>query len=198
MIVAKSPFSGIVFEIKVCLVYILLYRWYAMKYLTFLSDQNNPNMTDEEIKTHLKRWKRYAEAQRLEKEWMNERLSWLFTPQTILFAALAFIYGKDTLSTSVTDALRTVIPLAGLTISVIVMIGVGAAGVMHWQWTSKLKEIANLINKDAPEYEVPFGSPPYAPARISSIVPVALSLVFIVAWAYVLWMPCACSDSCCR
>ena len=40
---------------------------------------------------HFLAWQRYTEAANQEKEWMHQRLSWIFTTQGFLFAAFVAV-----------------------------------------------------------------------------------------------------------
>lgn len=132
-------------------------------------------------RARLKTWERFNSAASAEKEWMNTRLNWLFTSQTILIAALAFIV-KDTgtQSRETMEFLKNVISWTGLFVSFFVLIGVLAAGVMHWKWTSKLNKLAKKLKSNG--IGVSFGSKPHLPARTSSVIPSLLALVFVAVW----------------
>jgi hypothetical protein len=141
---------------------------------------------------NIKLWKRFKEASTSEKGWMHERLSWLFTPQVILFSAFALIYdSRFEAAVELKKILKLIIPAMGIGTSVVVLIGTCAAAVMHWKWTSRLNDIAKEINgeenfKAKGKIIVSFGTPPYWPARTSSILPCILPALFIIAWFVVI------------
>jgi hypothetical protein len=73
-----------------------------------------------EIDRILERYLRFEEAARSEKQWINERLGWLFTPQSILFAALGVTFSDKIQTDQNSLALvRFVIPLVGMSICVV-------------------------------------------------------------------------------
>jgi len=134
----------------------------------------------------LKIWDRFVDAATSEKGWMHDRLMWMFTPQGILFAAFILtLQNRFGENIEIVNFMRLMIPLVGLLISISVFLGVVAAGVMHWKWTSRLNDLAKEINADEPII-VTFGSAPHLPARSSSILPSIIALVFVAAWAAVI------------
>ncbi len=133
----------------------------------------------------LKIWDRFVQAATSEKGWMHDRLMWMFTPQGVLFAAFVLtLQDRFGTNTETVEFMRVMIPTVGLVISVVVFLGVVAAGVMHWKWTSRLNDLANQINTTSKN--VTFGSEPHWPARSSSILPSIISMVFVVAWTAVI------------
>lgn len=133
----------------------------------------------------LKIWDRFVEAATSEKGWMHDRLMWMFTPQGVLLAAFVLtLQDKFGANTEIVEFMRLMIPTVGLIVSVVVFLGVVAAGVMHWMWTSRLNDLAKQINNTSKI--VTFGSEPHWPARSSSILPSIISMVFVVAWTLVI------------
>ena len=142
-------------------------------------------MTDDERKKLITQWQLFCDAAAAEKSWMHERLSWLFTPQGVLFAAFILTQRDDyTDSKEIISYLQAVIPSLGVIISTSVLVGVSAAGVMHFKWTTKLNELADIINTNGGA--VTFGSHPHWPARTSSFIPFVLASVFVIAWVCLL------------
>lgn len=129
-------------------------------------------------------WERFREASSLEKDWMNNRLTWLFTPQGILFAAfsLSFRGPSNPANQDYIDAIQLAIPILGMTSSLIVFAIVLAAAVMHKKWFSILEEIVTKrVTND-----LTFGSTPKAPVRIARWLPVFIPLLFFFAWFYIM------------
>jgi uncharacterized membrane protein YidH (DUF202 family) len=103
-----------------------------------------PETKERDFDSTLEKYLRYDEAARLEKQWANERLGWLFTPQSILFAALGFTFSdKLQIDQHSVGVIRAVIPLVAICICLVVFLVVLAAARMHWKWTS-----TGLINGD--------------------------------------------------
>lgn len=139
---------------------------------------------DSSEEREIKRWERFRDAAAQEKQWMHDRLSWLFTSQGILFAALALtLMKKDDVDSLLRHELRIAIPLVGLLVSVCVFGGVLAACRMHWLWTTRVNDLAANLNQSGNASDVPFGSEPHWPAHSSSVLPGFLALVFVVTWA---------------
>ena len=148
-------------------------------------------------------WKRFNEAAAEEKRWMSNRLTWVFTPQTILIGAYVLVlrFGNGSREGASGEAcseisqlcdLALVILLVGLATSILGFLGLFAAGRMHWKWTTRLNCLAEEIDRDvrSGDYRksarVPFGSCPHWPARSSSIIPPLMALIFVLAWGYIL------------
>ena len=142
-------------------------------------------MSDFEQHEHMNAWKRYEDASHKEKDWMHQRLGWLFATQGFLFAGfvavLRFISETKESDTENQDLinLEFVIPIFGIIVSLAGFIGTFAAARMHWIWTSQLNKI---VNQTLHPRSLTFGTPPYYPARTSSIIPPLLSLSFILVW----------------
>ena len=81
-------------------------------------------------------YERLDAACRLEKDWMNHRLGWLFSSQSILFAA----YGLALRSPNPTFAadFLLVVPWLGVALSAVVGLTTGAAARAYHQWTTDL------------------------------------------------------------
>ncbi len=135
----------------------------------------------------IKRWERYADAANKEKDWMHSRLNWLFVPQGVLFAALAFII-EQYHDSRVDDLLwlRAIVTCAGFLIALSSFIGTCAAGRMHYLWTSLSNTLAEDLNKDKPV--VSFGMKPHWPARSSSVLPSFIAFVFVIAWIVLIFL----------
>jgi hypothetical protein len=132
----------------------------------------------------LERYSRYDEAARLEKQWINERLSWLFTPQSILFAALGFTFSdKINLDPILLNLIRAVIPLVAISISIVVFIVVLAACRMHYKWTNSMKECVVEYKKSGGNAgDLTFGTGPYWPASWARWSTLVIPIIFLVAW----------------
>jgi hypothetical protein len=140
-----------------------------------------------ELKQQIIIWKRFAEAAHMEKDWMHTRLSWLFTPNGVLLTALVLSLQKDRIPKEYYDLvelLQKVIALSGFAISLIVLMGVAAACIMHFRWTSRCNQLSDIINSQVEQ--VPFGLKPRFPARSSSVLPFLLALVFVAAWSWII------------
>ena len=128
-------------------------------------------------------WQRYKEAAGAEKEWMNERLSWLFTPQGVLFAAFSITLRSNTVEDShLINVIRNILPLLGIAISIVVFMAVLSAAVMHRKWFKKLQEIA----RKNPYDEFTFGSAPDWPAWLARWFPISIPILFVFAWFFLL------------
>jgi hypothetical protein len=127
------------------------------------------------------RWKLVKKAAFAEKAWMHDRLKWLFSPQTILFAAYGLTMQPAAAPRNLLAALRFSIALLGATSSFIVLFVVLAAARMHLKWTREMQSIAREYPKD-----VTFGSRPYWPAGLARWLPLLLPLCFGLVWLYIL------------
>jgi hypothetical protein len=131
----------------------------------------------------LERYLRYQDAAALEKHWINERLGWLFTPQSILFAALGFTYSdKMPADTAALGTIRAIIPVVAIAISIVAFIAVLSACVMHREWTLHMTKLSD-------DYKVPgdpdiltFGSTPRWPSAWARWSTLAIPIVFMLAW----------------
>ena len=147
----------------------------------------------------LERYLRYEEAARLEKQWTNERLGWLFTPQAILFTALGFAFSDKVQGHERTLRLiRGLIPLLGIAIALLVFGCVFAACWMHHVWTGGLQKCADrcvMAFKEGIESGVStkrgtyvtFGRKPYLPARLARWATTIIPAAFLVAWGVILF-----------
>ncbi len=82
------------------------------------------------------------------------------------------------------NELLLVVPSIGLLISLAGLIGVLAAGRMHYIWTTQLNLLAGRLNKD--DLNVSFGIKPHWPARSSCIIPIFIAFLFCVAWLFII------------
>lgn len=113
-----------------------------------------------------------------EHELINRRLTWLLTSQSILFAALAFVLGKDI------DAARQavfllVVPILALVISLSILIGVIMAIIAKFTIWKQYKKEQNL-----PEY--PLGVRTWI-TRGALVPDMLIPLAFIIAWICLLF-----------
>jgi len=147
----------------------------------------------------LKRWERFRDASQYENQRMHDRFNWLMISQPVLFTALAFAV-KEHLDCSLqgsglTEECKRLGPVfekveflticLGLMISLLALVGLTAAGTMHWQWTSSLNALASKLNDDKEnEPTVPFGRKPHWPARTTSLIAPIIALTFVFAWLY--------------
>ena len=149
----------------------------------------------------LDQWERFAKAASDEKRWMNDRLTWLFASQAVFFGAYVFVLehsqdsGNGKLTSIVLSNFLPVMIWIGFFSAFLTLVGVIAAGIMHWNWTSRLNGLAMEIHGTYSNFYGPekplitFGSPPYWPAGTSSVIPSLLAMTFLVPWIYVaaLW-----------
>jgi len=136
----------------------------------------------------LERYLKYQDAARLEKHWINERLGWLFTPQSILFAALGFTFSdKLDIDLHAVQTLRTVIPWVGMAFSFVVFLVVLAACVMHRKWTNLMKRcVADHSQAGGDVADLTFGNKPHWPADWSRWSTLFFPAVFFIAWLIIL------------
>lgn len=148
----------------------------------------------------LKRWETFSEAAGQEKKWMHERLNWVLLSQPILFTALGFLLNvQSKCDGTQTGRLATLcaqaglathgVSFLGLAISSFALIGLAAAGRMHWKWTSAVNEISKIVNdldfvrSDSVHHSiVSFGNYPHWPARTSSLVAPTICGCFLFLW----------------
>ncbi len=110
-----------------------------------------------------------------EHDLINRRLTWLLTSQTILFAALAFVLGKEELSVQ-QSFFSEIISILGMGISIAILIGVLMgilAKVMTWR-------DAKAIDKNQQ-----FGVRTWI-TMIAFIPDVFMPIAFAIAW-YCIW-----------
>jgi len=131
-------------------------------------------------------WERYRDAARSENEWMIQRLGWLLTSQTILFGAygllLTTVQSNDEVAAQLA-AFRWTIAIGGWVLAILGTVSTANAGRMHFKWTS---ELIRLVEESPDKRSLTFGNPPYWPARLTSIVPASVALVFVGGWVLVL------------
>jgi phosphoglycolate phosphatase len=132
-----------------------------------------------------KAWEKCKEASFSEKQWMNDRLSWLFMPQSILFAAFTFSLKADNIGNNsvLAKVIQTGLPLIGILISIIIYSAVISAAIMHRKWFCRLE----ILAKQLPSEKVTFGSKPYWPAIIARWVPPQIPLIFLALWVVLLF-----------
>jgi phosphoglycolate phosphatase len=130
-------------------------------------------------------WEKCKEASFSEKQWMNDRLSWLFTPQSILFAAFTFSLKSDNIGNNsvLAKIIQIGLPCIGILLSIIIFFAVFSAAVMHRKWFCRLEFVARQL----PSEEVTFGSKPYWPVRIARWFPTGIPLIFLALWCVLLF-----------
>jgi hypothetical protein len=116
-----------------------------------------------------------------EDDLIGQRVSWFTASQAFLLTALAIAnQGKSTLPSPANNALFPLIPIVALSSSILIFCGVLAGIGALFQWRARLQALARR-HPEAPSL-----------AHDSWImalgwgVPVALPVVFIVAWLYLL------------
>jgi hypothetical protein len=137
----------------------------------------------------LEKYLRFQEAAALEKHWTNERLGWLFTPQSILFAALGFTFSdKLQLDQHSLGIIRAVIPLVAIGICIVAFVAVLAACRMHYKWTKEMKGCKDQYEKATGRgSDLTFGSKPYWPADWARWSTLLIPLIFFFAWVAIFW-----------
>jgi hypothetical protein len=128
----------------------------------------------------LHRWTLVKDAAYGEMRWTHDRLNWLFSPQTILFAAYGLTLQESAGPPELLAALRTGIALLGVISSFVVLVVVTAAARMHLKWTQGMRSFASRYPND-----LTFGSRPYWPAEVARWLPLLLPLCFCLVWLYV-------------
>lgn len=88
----------------------------------------------------LKYYDRAIDACNKEKQWAHERLTWLFTPQTILFAAIGVANSNNITNAHIKYLLNYIIPILGSLTSLVVSIGVFSAAFMHREWSERARD----------------------------------------------------------
>lgn len=150
-----------------------------------MSSSNKPSFEEHQ---HFRAWRRFHRAAAAEKEWMHQRLGWLFAAQAFLFAAYGLILqqgiGKCTAESSPAACaqlavIEWLVPRVALALNVLGLLGTAAAARMHWRWTTSLNDaVTDLQNPGV----LTFGTKPYWPARTSSLIPPLISFIFCSAW----------------
>ena len=116
-----------------------------------------------------------------EDDLIGQRVSWFTASQAFLLTALAIAHqGKTTLPTSANNALFPLIPIVALCSSILIFCGVVAGIAALSQWRARFRALLRE-NPDVPRvvndgWIVVMGWS----------APLALPLVFIVAWVYLL------------
>jgi len=127
--------------------------------------------------------KRFCEAKHLEKQWANERLGWLFTPQSILFAFFGLTFTE--IDAPASQTLRWLIAILGGCLSGLVLASVWAAARMHLFWTQKAREVAQAYEALPNGDSLTFGTGRQWPAQVSRLSAVGIPVLFLIIWAFV-------------
>lgn len=128
-------------------------------------------------------WCRLLAACNAEKEWMRDRLNWLFIPQAVLFAAYAVILAETSPRYALlTDKMILVIPMTGMALTAVVFVAIFAARVKYREWWNRLCAISVRHND-----HLTFGTGEMWPAYVSSWVPTVICVIFFASWAFVLF-----------
>jgi cytochrome c oxidase subunit IV len=140
----------------------------------------------------LEEWLRCQQAARLEKQWMHERLSWLFTPQSILFAALGLTFSDKFQSEhQAITVVRWVISWVAILNCAVVLLAVFAACFMHSAWTRRMKKYAKAYpGSEGHRGHLTFGSEPQWPARLARYLAAVLPLIFLLGWVAIMVGTC--------
>lgn len=147
--------------------------------------------------------KSYDDRLKFEHDLINRRLTWLLTSQSILFAALAFVLGKNMLDASETGSLERgdffdILACLGLSISLLIWIGVvmGITAKCTVWYDERIKKLAPtakrpwilalLLNDAWPkrnrtEDEIPLGVRTYI-TLIALLPDFFMPLAFAWAW----------------
>jgi hypothetical protein len=145
----------------------------------------------------------YDRRQSTEHELINRKLTWLFSSQSILFAALAFVLGKEVKDDYKDSFLQTICPL-GVCVSIFIFIGVFMCIIAKrrsWKDSKDIleKEITAMKQSSLPskasalvELESQYTKVQYWGVRNSitklALIPdVLMPLAFAAAWIYLWW-----------
>jgi uncharacterized integral membrane protein len=116
-----------------------------------------------------------------EDDLIGQRVSWFTASQAFLLTALAIAnQGETRLPSPTNNALFPLIPVVALASSVLIFFGVLAGIAALFQWRTRLKTLAARY-PEAPRL--------HREGWIMALgwtVPIALPLVFIIAWLYLL------------
>jgi len=116
-----------------------------------------------------------------EDDLIGQRVSWFTASQAFLLTALAIAHqGKTTLPTPATNALFPLIPIIALASSVVIFFGVLAGIAALLQWRARLLalcERAPALPRLTHEAWI---------MTLGWSAPIALPIVFILAWVYLL------------
>jgi hypothetical protein len=116
-----------------------------------------------------------------EDDLIGQRVSWFTASQAFLLTALAIAHqGKTTLPTPTNNALFPLIPIVALSASVLIFCGVVAGIAALFQWRARL----HALTRRHPE--LPRLRNDAWIMGMGWSAPLALPLVFILAWAYLL------------
>jgi len=145
----------------------------------------NPKIDDD---IEAERYANLRDAAILEKRWIHERLSWLFTPQAFLFAILGFSYSEKIQSefSKIILIIRYSIPVCGFVISFLVFLGVLSACRMHKFWTEGMREAAESKNLKKRGI-LTFGTGPIWPAYLARGISLGFPLTVGLAWMAILY-----------
>jgi len=129
-------------------------------------------------------WEANLKAAILEKQWMNDRLTWYTTFQSILFAAYGLIIAVDESKNPDVVTLKLILAALGIVISFLGAVLVVSASTMHYIWHKELKKISNKYCTDETGWDsrFTFGRNPGWPAWVSRIFPVLITLAPCGGW----------------
>jgi hypothetical protein len=116
-----------------------------------------------------------------EDDLIGQRVSWFTASQAFLLTALAIAHqGKTSLPTPSNNALFPLIPIVALCSSILIFCGVLAGIGALFQWRNRLNALASRYP------DVPRLANDAWIMALGWSVPIALPLVFIIAWVYLL------------
>ena len=113
----------------------------------------------------------------IEHELINRKLTWLLSSQSILFAALAFVVGKD-VPQAHHDLFFNIVPMLGMSISLLILIGVlmaVAAKVVCWK---DYNRISHSVERQ------PFGVRNWI-TFLALMPDIFMPIAFIVSWWWI-------------
>lgn len=118
---------------------------------------------------------KFEERGKFEHELLNRRVTWLLTSQTILFAA----YGLSISEKSDGKVFREVIPIVGIVLSSIILIGIIAA------FIAKIVAWRDFRSSDEKYKKEPLGIKTWI--TVMGYIPdFFIPIIFTVAWSYLL------------
>jgi hypothetical protein len=116
-----------------------------------------------------------------EDDLIGQRVSWFTAAQAFLLTALAIAHqGKTTLPSATNNPLFPLIPIVALCASVLIFCGVIAGIAALFQWRARLHELTSR------QPELPSLRNDAWIMAMGWSAPIALPLVFIIAWTYLL------------
>jgi hypothetical protein len=116
-----------------------------------------------------------------EDDLIGQRVSWFTASQAFLLTALAIAHqGKTSLPTPANNALFPLIPIVALSSSILIFCGVLAGIGALFQWRARLLTLSRRFP------DVPRLMNDGWIMALGWSVPVALPVVFIIAWVYLL------------